>query len=1337
MLAKHQLQVLGPAAPAPRGKADNAAMSAEDPMEYNEPTALGYDLEEFENDEVDLSQLEDEASSDGDLGDDDLNDEDFNGEDSSDGDSSDRDAERQDQVPETRVLGPSGDGPDGSPTFTVWSVNLKRCDKRRNALKRAVRGTRLCPGRHPDVIAVQDAEAGIVFKPMPGYHFWISPKLKLTEKDGGFQFKKTKRGYRSARKNTANADPAQVVNANPAQDAKDGPEFPHVCFYVDKSIPTTAWRVEEADTEANKGLFATLKLTTASGSLAIHNVYNHLDRIDVDQLLAVAGSPGDNLLVGDFNFHHPNWSGGGKAKETPAGNQFAAGVKAVGLELLTKPGTITYSNSLDTSKRSSTLDLTFASGRIRPLMEHCKPLEAAGFMSDHRIIETVMRLDAPREIKIRPRWSRVNRTRFIQTLEPRLPPKDHPLDTHDQMDDYCGMIGRALGETIKDCVPLVRCGYQLTPPTKQESGLDRLRASLTRLETRFRATKDDGLCAEMDRLQQEIKHQEQEHWRCYTEKASKTTKSAYNLAAMGRKFAQPQEPCQVPPLSYDGKIWVDDKDKLSIFEKTLFRENDNPSSKADLSDEELCSLIKDLPTRKAAGPDEIPNEAIKLGQEPLRYHLLRLFNACFKMAYHPAQFKDSILIMARKPDKAPEDPNSWRPIALMPCISKLMEKIVAARILAALKEKLRLLPATQFGGRSTTEALQYLLNIVYTAWSLDKLVTILCGDLSGAYNNVDRDKLLKILVDKGMPAWVIDFIRSFLSDRRASFRFPGLVSESKPLKTGIPQGSPLSPILFLLFASPLLESPALRKTSVTVNGTKRPVHAHVFSFVDDTYFIAVSDSFETNCKALEELHDQVQSAAKPLGIIFGPKKYDVMHFKRPRTKEQDCSIIPNIPGFEKKPKDVLRILGIQVDCRLTWTPHLNTICAKVKQRMGYLKRLSGSTWGPSLQRMRQFYLTKIRPVLIYACGAWFVRSRRGEQRLSWDLKQFQLNKLESLQHACLRKLSGAFRNTSGIVLEKEMYIENVWTLLHEKASMQRLKAISSLDDRWRTELSLIRNLRKRGPKNPHLTLDQDAAALIVSAFQNLEKEAETSQDPEAARRLQRWGGDRKKTIKTIGDWAKRLSTGDCEARWEEYVLGRKISRISAGKDEDRLGLPAALAERWRRTSFKYYRGMLRPQSTMLLHCRTENIGLNSHLAKISVASSPFCPCNRSMQTPFHLFVECSRLQAARQQLLVEVGHTSYAELLTKDAKAAAEWAISYFEIEQFDGAKENDLVLTSDEDSPILLPGENNPDLFWSDTNPALTSDKDTPTPPWHGSDLSRINDGPNLSQGGDGQFLS
>ncbi|KAM5360124.1 hypothetical protein ACJZ2D_013983 [Fusarium nematophilum] len=387
--------------------------------------------------------------------------------------------------------------------------------------------------------------------------------------------------------------------------------------------------------------------------------------------------------------------------------------------------------------------------------------------------------------------------------------------------------------------------------------------------------------------------------------------------------------------------------------------------------------------------------------------------------------------------------------------------------------------------------------------------------------------------------------------------------------------------------------------------------------------------------------------------------------------------------------------------------------------------------------MRQFYLTKIRPVLIYACGAWFVRSRRGEQRLSWDLKQFQLNKLESLQHACLRKLSGAFRNTSGIVLEKEMYIENVWTLLHEKASMQRLKAISSLDDRWRTELSLIRNLRKRGPKNPHLTLDQDAAALIVSAFQNLEKEAETSQDPEAARRLQRWGGDRKKTIKTIGDWAKRLSTGDCEARWEEYVLGRKISRISAGKDEDRLGLPAALAERWRRTSFKYYRGMLRPQSTMLLHCRTENIGLNSHLAKISVASSPFCPCNRSMQTPFHLFVECSRLQAARQQLLVEVGHTSYAELLTKDAKAAAEWAISYFEIEQFDGAKENDLVLTSDEDSPILLPGENNPDLFWSDTNPALTSDKDTPTPPWHGSDLSRINDGPNLSQGGDGQFLS
>lgn len=300
----------------------------------------------------------------------------------------------------------------------------------------------------------------------------------------------------------------------------------------------------------------------------------------------------------------------------------------------------------------------------------------------------------------------------------------------------------------------------------------------------------------------------------------------------------------------------------------------------------------------------------------------------------------------------------------------------------AIRDRPDLLPATQFNLRSTTQALQYLLNIVYEAWSdmYDDIVTILCTDIGGAYDNIKRAELLNTLVKKGMPPWVVDFIRSFLSNRRATLNMPGHVSDLFHLNVGIPQGSPLSPILFLLFASPLLDH-APQGTCVIPSGSRgrRAVKLRAFAFVDDNYLIAVSDSRERNCEALGYLHREIEKTAEPLGIVFGPHKYHVMHFKKPysqqQQQQQDSPHIPQIPGFNEKPQDELKILGIIVDRQLKWQAHLNTIQTKVKQRLGYLSRFSGLTWGPTLQTMRQLYLTKIRPVFTYVWRAWFIRRR--------------------------------------------------------------------------------------------------------------------------------------------------------------------------------------------------------------------------------------------------------------------------------------------------------------------------------------------------------------------------
>lgn len=352
----------------------------------------------------------------------------------------------------------------------------------------------------------------------------------------------------------------------------------------------------------------------------------------------------------------------------------------------------------------------------------------------------------------------------------------------------------------------------------------------------------------------------------------------------------------MPPLLHNEVYFHDNKEKTETFVKVIFRDNDDSRSKVvpdyprprpndgrpklaisqELYDAELCQNIKDLPRRKASGPDDIPNEAIQLGGDPLRYHLLRCFQVCLKLGYHPAIFKDSILIMSRKSGREPHLPKSWRPIVLLSCIGKLLEKIVALRMVAALKDRL---VSTQFGGRSTTEALQFMLAIVYGAWSKSppKVVTLLALDISGAYDNMDRAKLLERLVDESMPDWIIGFNRSFLSNRRARFHMPGYKSDSIGLQTGIPQGSPLSPILFLIYASPLMHvSLSDMKDS---KGGFCDVKVYTFSFVDDTYLIAVSKSYERNCRALAAIHNRLLEIARPLSITFGPEKYDLMHFR--------------------------------------------------------------------------------------------------------------------------------------------------------------------------------------------------------------------------------------------------------------------------------------------------------------------------------------------------------------------------------------------------------------------------------------------------------------------------
>ncbi|KAG5744817.1 hypothetical protein H9Q70_012477 [Fusarium xylarioides] len=374
--------------------------------------------------------------------------------------------------------------------ITIWSVNLKGAPLRIRHLETALR---LAPenGR-PLVLAIQDPPNRLAFHNIPGYNIFFSSDNPITEEQYPTWGRASATGNNRAANTATNATTSATTNppdgTQGATNLPAGTEPPaieplmhSVCFYVHKSIPTTSWRAI-MDTGDNNGLVATLQILTASRLLTIHNVYDRNNRLDLDALFErLDDTDGDSVLVGDFNLHHRSWSLHGR-NETAKSRDFYERISSTNMELLTIPGTITYSNSQDESIRSSTIDLTFADQVIVPDVVYCRVHPAPGFRSDHRIIETkISRLIGTR-VRTKPCLDRVDQKTFTDVLVRHLPPKNHPLSTREQIVSYISKLIQALRETIRHVAPRIEIGFQRKRQTILEKQLNDRTSHVTSLQ---------------------------------------------------------------------------------------------------------------------------------------------------------------------------------------------------------------------------------------------------------------------------------------------------------------------------------------------------------------------------------------------------------------------------------------------------------------------------------------------------------------------------------------------------------------------------------------------------------------------------------------------------------------------------------------------------------------------------------------------------------------------------------------------------------------------------------------------------------------------------------------
>jgi len=222
------------------------------------------------------------------------------------------------------------------------------------------------------------------------------------------------------------------------------------------------------------------------------------------------------------------------------------------------------------------------------------------------------------------------------------------------------------------------------------------------------------------------------------------------------------------------------------------------------TDEIAATLSKCSPT-SAPDPDGILYSTWKQVNKINPSILLQILAPLVLLGYHPASLKSSNGVVLDKPVKPSyASPSSFRIIVLIRTFSKILKRIIAACLLAAarLKGLLHANQCSSLPGLSTYDVCLTLTNDVKTLQRPRLKVSSLFLDIKAGLDNVDNDTLARILREGGIPPYLVSGVSSFLGERSCTLIFQGAPGTPAPVNVGAPQGSPISPLLFLLYIAP-------------------------------------------------------------------------------------------------------------------------------------------------------------------------------------------------------------------------------------------------------------------------------------------------------------------------------------------------------------------------------------------------------------------------------------------------------------------------------------------------------------------------------------------------------